>query len=643
MLNLKPATLALLLILPCITWQGIAIKELDEQLWELALGTGPVTSIGIETYQAGIGSNTNEEEARQFLARYNREYGRLLNLATVAAWGYETNISDVNSAASQAAGLKLSQYNAEAIAEANQFDLTNFDEDIIRQLSKVGSLSLSSEETEELSGIIAKMGDIYGSSCVTLPEGGECLQLEPGLTKIMAESEDPKLRLWVWGEWRRIVGQKIRPLYLRYVALKNKLARMNGFSDLGDQWRGRYETTDFEGQMMALYDQMEPLYKELHAYIRRKLHDKYGGDVVDIRGPMPAHLLSDMWGRFWNNLYQFVEPFSGKPAIDPTEAMKKQNYTVRKMFQTGDDFYAAMGLFRVPDSFWKRSMLEKPEDREVICHATAWDFYDGEDFRIRMCTQEFSFQDLNTIHHELGHIQYQQQYKTLPQVYRDGANDGFHEAIGELMAMAGATPSHLFSIGLLDNLVQDEELDLNFLMSQALITISTLPYHLVNDIWRWRAFRGDYQEGSWNAEYWALKEQILGVAAPMERSQEDLDPPTIFHINQDFDMIRYFTRTILQFQFAAKLCDISGHTGPLHRCDFSGSKEAGSALAKMLSLGSSKPWQDALEELTGEREMSAEPILRFFDPLYQWLKKTNRENGDTVGWEEKGQLFKNIG
>jgi len=208
MLNLKPATLALLLVFPCITWQGIAIKELDEQLWELALGTGPVTSIGIETYQAGIGSNTNEEEARQFLARYNREYGRLLNLATVAAWGYETNISDVNSAASQAAGLKLSQYNAEAIAEANQFDLTNFDEDIIRQLSKVGSLSLSSEETEELSGIIAKMGDIYGSSCVTLPEGGECLQLEPGLTKIMAESEDPKLRLWVWGEWRRIVGQK---------------------------------------------------------------------------------------------------------------------------------------------------------------------------------------------------------------------------------------------------------------------------------------------------------------------------------------------------------------------------------------------------------------------------------------------------
>jgi len=354
--------------------------------------------------------------------------------------------------------------------------------------------------------------------------------------------------------------------------------------------------------------------------------------VVDLQGTLPAHLLSDMWGRFWNNLYQFVEPFSGKPAIDPTEEMKKQNYTVRKMFQTGDDFYAAMGLYRVPDSFWKLSMLEKPEDREVICHATAWDFYDGNDFRIRMCTEEFKFQDLNTIHHELGHIQYQQQYKTLPQVYRDGANDGFHEAIGELMAMSGATPSHLFSIGLMDDLVQDEELDLNFLMSQALITISTLPYHLVNDVWRWRAFRGDYQEASWNAEYWALKEQILGVSAPTERSQEDLDPPTIFHINQDYDMIRYFTRTILQFQFAEKLCDISGHTGPLHRCDFSGSKEAGSALAKMLRLGSSKPWQDALEELTGEREMSARPILKFFEPLHQWLKKTNLENGDIVGW-----------
>ena len=232
-----------------------------------------------------------------------------------------------------------------------------------------------------------------------------------------------------------------------------------------------------------------------------------------------------------------------------------------------------------------------------------------------MCTRDYSFEDLNTIHHELGHIQYQQQYSDLPMVFRDGANDGFHEAIGELMAMAGATPKHLYTLGLIDELIEDEELDINFLMSQALITISTLPFHLVNDLWRWKAFRGDFPVNQWNAEFWKLKRSIVGVEAPVERSEADLDPPSLFHICQDYDMIRYFVRTILQFQFAEALCDISGHDGPLLHCDFSGSLEAGEALAQMLRLGKSVSWQDALESLTGTREMSVRPILRFFKPL----------------------------
>lgn len=250
-----------------------------------------------------------------------------------------------------------------------------------------------------------------------------------------------------------------------------------------------------------------------------------------------------------------------------------------------------------------------------------------------MCTRNYSFEDLNTIHHELGHIQYQMQYSNLPTVFRDGANDGFHEAIGELMAMSGATPKHLYSLGLIDELVEDEELDVNFLMSQSLITISTLPFHLVNDLWRWKVFRGEFPEDQWNQEFWKLKREIVGVVPPVERTEADLDPPTLFHICQDYDMIRYFVRTILQFQFAEALCNISGHQGPLHRCDFSGSAEAGQALAQMLQMGKSQSWQDALEVLTGTREMSVQPILRFFQPLYDWLVKTNQANGDQIGWQ----------
>merc|ERR1711936_215646 len=578
--------------------------------------------------------NNNEEGAKQFLAEYDAAYGALLNEATKASWNYDTNITDENSQLSQEAWLKVSKFNAEAFQNSSKFNTTSFGYDTKRQLSKVGSKSLSDGEMEELSSVIAKMGDIYGSTKICLSDGvDDCLYLEPGLTEIMAESTNYTERLLVWEGWRRVVGQQIKPLYARYVELKNKLAVLNGFTDLGDQWRARYETLDFESDVLDLYSQLEPLYKELHAYIRRKLYDVYGPEYIDLTGPLPAHLLSDMWGRFWNNLYRFAEPFSGKPAIDPSQAMKEQNYTVFKMFQTGDDFYAAMGLYRVPDSFWELSMLEKPDDgREVICHATAWDFYDAKDYRIRMCTRDFNFEDLNTIHHELGHIQYDQHYKTQPQVYRDGANDGFHEAIGELMAMAGATPSHLFSIGLLDELVEDEELDLNFLMSQALITISTLPFHLVNDVWRWQIFRGEVDPSDWNSQYWKLKEEIVGVVAPAVRTEADLDPPTIYHINQDYDMIRYFVRTILQFQFAEKLCELSGHEGPLHRCDFSGSTEAGAALGEMLALGASRPWQDALEVLTGKRNMDAGPILKFFDPLYEYLQETNFNNGDQIGW-----------
>jgi len=580
--------------------------------------------------------NNNEEDAKEFLAKYNIEAGILTNEMTVADWNYTTNITEENAQISQAAGFKLSVFNAEAFANASQFNTTNFSPDTKRQLGKVGSKSLPEEEMKELSSILGTMGDIYGSAkvCVPTEHGDECFYLEPGLTEIMAESTNYTERLYVWEEWRRIVGRPIKPLYQRYVELENKLAVLNGFTDYGDRWRSQYETDSFQEDIAELYSQMEPMYKELHAYIRRKLYDVYGEEFIDIRGTLPAHLLSDMWGRFWLNLYKISEPFHGKPAVDPSPAMKEQNYTVAKMFQTGDDFYAGMGLFRVPDTFWNLSMLEKPDDgREVICHATAWDFYDTKDYRIRMCAKDFSFEDLNTIHHELGHIQYDQQYKHLPMVYRDGANGGFHEAVGEMMAMIGATPKHLYSIGLLDELVEDDELDINFLLSQALITISTLPFHLVNDMWRWKIFSGEVPLEEWNDLYWQMNHDVVGVNTPVERSSLDLDPPTIYHIAQDYPMINYFVRTILQFQFAEKLCEISGHVGPFHRCDFSGSSEVGSALSEMLGFGSSQPWQDSLESLTGERKMSARAILKFFDPLYEWLQFTNFENGDVPGWD----------
>ncbi|CAG0897557.1 unnamed protein product [Cyprideis torosa] len=419
--------------------------------------------------------------------------------------------------------------------------------------------------------------------------------------------------------------------------------------------RDRYELESFEEDMLALYEQLRPLYMELHAYVRRKLYNQYGPDVIDLTGPIPSHILGDMWGRFWTNIYRICEPFENGASIDPTDEMIEQGYTTRrmfdmgdgffrsmglivrvghKMFDMGDGFFRSMGLIGVPDSFFELSMLERPEDgRDVSCHATAWDFLDGKDFRIKMCT-EINFDYFLTIHHEMGHIQYFMQYAHQPIVYRDGAHDGFHEAIGEVMSMSVATPSHLYSVGLLENLEDNYETDINFLLLQSFGSVSTLPFHLVNDLWRWKAFRGDYEAGRWNEEFWKLKNEYVGVRPPVPRSSEDLDPPALFHISGDYDMMRYFTRTILQYQFQEKLCQAAGHQGPVYKCDFANSTEAGQILSTMLQLGRSLPWPDALEALTGSRNMDVRPLVNYFQPLYEFLQRTNAANGDVPGWTQ---------
>jgi len=595
-----------------------------------------------------------EEKAEKVLAAYDLEHERMENQYTLAEWAYRTNITDHNSVQVQVAKQKRTEFKAKAIEIVSAADFDLLTKETKRLISKVGQRSLPKNLSIELLKIETDLTAIYGSSKVCLPDG-DCLNLDgdPGLNKIMADSTNYDLRLHIWKEWRKKVGRANRPLFIRFVELKNQFARLNGHDDLGDMWRDSYEFEvdkwlpwqgsvertysgdNFTEDVKEIYKTMEPLYLELHAYIRRKLYNVYGEKYIDLKGPLPAHLLSDMWGRFWVNLYNIAAPHPEKPTIVPSEEMKKQNYTVLKMFQTGDNFFADMGMLRAPESFWNLSMLVKPTDgREVSCHPTAWDFFDAKDFRIKMCARDFFFNDLQTIHHELGHIQYFQAYKHQPQVYREGANGGFHEAIGELMSLVSSTPSYLTKLGLLFDYTPDLDQDINFLLSQALNTVSTLPFHLVNDMWRWKIFSGKVPVEKWNSEFWKLKKEIAGVAPSIERDDKlDLDGTALWHMYQDINMIQYFTRTILQFQFLESLCEVSGHTGPLYRCDFSGSKAAGAKLGNMLALGSSKPWPEALYELTGTRKMSSKPLLKFFEPLHKWLKEENAKNGDTVGWQ----------
>ncbi|XP_077002464.1 angiotensin-converting enzyme 2 isoform X2 [Tamandua tetradactyla] len=484
------------------------------------------------------------------------------------------------------------------------------------------------------------MSKIYSTKKVCRPSNPEeCLGLEPGLENIMENSTDYDERLWAWEAWRSEVGKQLRPLYEQYVVLKNEMARANSYEDYGDYWRGDYETEGGNGygytrsqlieDISRTFTEIKPLYEHLHAYVRTKLMNAYPSRISPT-GCLPAHLLGDMWGRFWTNLYSLTVPFEDKPNIDVTDEMGKQAWDAKRIFKEAEKFFVSVGLPNMTQGFWDNSMLTKPSDnREVVCHPTAWDLGKG-DFRIKMCTK-VTMDDFLTAHHEMGHIQYDMAYAAQPFLLRNGANEGFHEAVGEIMSLSAATPEHLKAIGLLPPDFQaDFETDINFLLKQALTIVATLPFTYMLEKWRWMVFRGEIPKEQWMQKWWEMKREMVGVMEPISHDESYCDPAVLFHVANDYSFIRYYTRTIYQFQFQEALCQAANHKGPLYKCDISNSTEAGQKLLKMLKDGKSKPWTQALESVVGAKHMDARPLLNYFEPLFTWLKDQNRNS--PVGW-----------
>ncbi|KAG8137336.1 hypothetical protein E2320_004589 [Naja naja] len=455
-----------------------------------------------------------------------------------------------------------------------------------------------------------------------------------GLDHIMANNWDYSERLWAWEGWRADVGKKMRPLYETYVELKNKYARLRGYADYGDYWRANYEvdlTGEYQYQRAQLITDVESTFQQqLHAYVRRHLYKRYGPELINPEGAIPAHLLGDMWGRFWTNLYPLMVPYPNKISIDVSSAMEEQKWTVDSIFKAAEHFFISIGLFNMTADFWKNSMLEEPKgERKVVCHPTAWDM-GKEDYRIKMCTK-INMEDFLTAHHEMGHIEYDMAYAHQPFLLRNGANEGFHEAVGEIMSLSAATPKYLKSLGLLEPTFQeDAETDINFLLRQALTIVATMPFTYMLEKWRWMVFADQIPKDQWMKKWWEMKREIVGVVEPLPHNEEYCDPAALFHVANDYSFIRYYTRTIYQFQFQEALCKAANHTEELYKCDISNSKNAGRILKDMLGLGSSQPWTKALENITGSQKMDAKPFCLYFDPLLKWLEKTN--SNEKVEW-----------
>jgi peptidyl-dipeptidase A len=589
------------------------------------------------TSQAGATSQpaaATPDEAKQFAEKVNADLKKLWTKQATAEWIKNTYITDDTERNAATINEEVLAYVNGAIKGARRFEGVQLDADSARMLhllkvSQALPAPSDAQKRAELAAIAAKLEGMYGKGKYCGKDGkGKCRDLEE-LSEVIAKSHNYDELLDAWQGWHGI-SRPMRPLFERLVSISNEGAQDIGFNDLGTLWRSSYDMppAEFEKEAQRLWGQVKPLYDELHCYVRGRLAKQYGEGKVPAGKPIPAHLLGNMWAQEWNNIYPLVEPFPGQASLDVDAELKKQNYDSMRMVKLGEKFFTSMGLKELPQTFFERSQFTKPRDREVVCHASAWDVTYENDLRIKMCIKPTE-EDLITIHHELGHNYYYTYYYTLPVLYQAGANDGFHEAIGDALTLS-ITPAYLQQIGLLKSVPKNDKNLINLQLKDALEKVAFLPFGLLVDQWRWEVFSGRTQPADYNKAWWALREKYQGVAAPVARTEQDFDPGAKYHVPANVPYTRYFLARILQFQFHKAMCEAAGFKGPLHECSVYGNKEAGKRLQAMLELGASKPWPDALQAMTGTRQMDATALLDYFSPLRTWLQAQNK--GQKCGW-----------
>jgi len=572
--------------------------------------------------------SATKDEAEKFLADAEK---RLLDLnvkAGRADWVKSTFITDDTEALAADANDNLIAATTELAEQARRYENVDLSPDSKRKL-KLLKLSLTlpapkdPKERNELTKIAASMEGEYGKGKYC-PDGenGKCLSL-PDLEQIMANSRDPEELKKAWVGWHQI-SIPMRKEYVRFVELSNKGASEMGFKDTGAMWRSKYdmEPDAFAAEMERLWQQVKPLYDSLYTYTRRKLSEKYGPTVVPLDKPIPAHLLGNMWAQGWANIYPLLAPTDADRGYDLTQILKARNTDPKQMVRYGEGFFTSVGFDPLPPSFWERSMLVKPADREVVCHASAWDLDYEKDVRLKMCIS-ITEEDFSVVHHELGHNYYQMAYSGKPFLFRESANDAFHEAIGDTIALS-VTPPYLKQLGLIDK-VPDPRADIGFLLNRALDKVAFLPFGYLVDQWRWKVFSGEVKPENYNQAWWDLREKYQGIVPPVPRSEQDFDPGAKYHVPANTPYARYFLAAILQFQFHRALCREAGFSGPLYQCSIYGNKKAGEKLKAMLAMGSSEPWPAALKAMTGEDKMDATAIIDYFAPLKSWLDEQNKK------------------
>jgi peptidyl-dipeptidase A len=580
-------------------------------------------------------STVPTQTAEQFVAQAEPIYNQKLIEAAQAEWVYNTYITVDSEAVTARSQADLNAFNvATATKAATYASQPGLSYDVNRKLSRMRTLITQPAPSRpgaagEAATLIARLQGVYGKGKGTLkgqPINGSDIEAA------MGENRNPADLAEMWTSWHDNVGKPMKADFTKLVALENEGAKELGYADTGALWRSNYDMKpeEFAALTDRLWAEVKPLYDQLHCYTRTKLNEKYGDAVQKTTGPIRADLLGNMWAQEWGNIYDIVAPAgAGDLGYDVTELLQQKGYDPIKMVKAGEGFYTSLGLAPLPQTFWERSQITKPADREVVCHASAWDVDNKDDLRIKMCTK-VNGDDFITIHHELGHNYYQRAYNRQPAYYLDGANDGFHEAIGDTLALS-ITPQYLVQIGLLDKAkVPSADKDTGLLLRQAMDKVAFLPFGLMIDRYRWKIFSGEIAPAQYQAAWDQMRQEYQGIVPPSTRPADGFDAGAKYHVPAVVPYTRYFLARLLQFQFYEAACKQAGWKGPLHRCSFYGDKKVGAKLNAMLAMGASKPWPEALAAFTGSREMSGKPMLRYFAPLSAWLEKQNA--GKTCGW-----------
>jgi peptidyl-dipeptidase A len=605
----------------------------------VAIATMALTSPALAQHQENDAMETTAaptaEDAKQFVDDTEQQLYDFSLDASRIYWINANFITDDTDALAAKVGAEGTTMSVQAAIDAAMFnDVQGLDAVTRRKLDKLrGGIVLPAPTTEgaatELNEIATKLNSAYGKGKGTL--NGEEIN-GSDIEAAMGTNRNPEELSEMWASWHSNVGAPMKDDYARMVEIANEGARELGFADVGAMWRSGYDmpADDFAKLTDKLWAQVKPLYDQLHCYTRDKLNEKYGDAVQPETGPIRADLLGNMWAQEWGNIYDIVAPEgAGDIGFDTTELLVANDYDAMKMVKTGEGFFSSLGFDPLPETFYERSLFTKPADREVVCHASAWDIDNRDDIRIKMCIK-VNGDDFTTIHHELGHNYYQRAYNKQSYLHLDGANDGFHEAIGDAIALS-ITPEYLVQVGLLDaDKVPSADKDVGLLLRQAMDKVAFLPFGLLVDKWRWEVFSGDITPDNYTQAWHDLKLEYQGITPPVDRPVDAFDPGAKYHIPGNTPYSRYFLARILQFQFYKAACDEAGWKGPLHRCSFYGNEQVGAKLNAMLEMGASKPWPDALEAFTGKREMDGSAMISYFAPLMDWLKEENK--GKSCGW-----------